>query len=125
MLVHLRRSLIMAVICLVFFGFIYAFAGTGVSQVLFKSQANGSVDGRRLDADRPVCRGRHGADSHGHESNRSVAGEVEDAHQATNPSGAVGILGIELYRRSGVERRSRETGEVIISFEPEAKRGPR
>jgi K+-transporting ATPase ATPase C chain len=43
MLVHLRRSLIFAVICLVFFGFIYAFAGTGVSQVLFRSQADGSL----------------------------------------------------------------------------------
>jgi K+-transporting ATPase ATPase C chain len=50
MLVHLRRSLIMAVLCLVFFGFIYALAGTGVSQVLFKSQANGSLtaDGSTL-----------------------------------------------------------------------------
>jgi K+-transporting ATPase ATPase C chain len=43
MLVHLRRSLIFAVMCLVFFGFIYAFAGTGVSQALFKSQADGSL----------------------------------------------------------------------------------
>jgi K+-transporting ATPase ATPase C chain len=43
MLIHLRRSLIMAVFCLIFFGFIYAFAGTGVAQVLFHSQANGSM----------------------------------------------------------------------------------
>jgi K+-transporting ATPase ATPase C chain len=43
MLVHLRRSFIFAVICMVFFGFIYAFAGTGVSQLLFKNQADGSV----------------------------------------------------------------------------------
>ncbi|MFI5036218.1 MAG: potassium-transporting ATPase subunit C [Acidimicrobiales bacterium] len=43
MLAHLRRSLIMAVICLVFFGFVYAFAATGVSQLLFRSQANGSL----------------------------------------------------------------------------------
>jgi K+-transporting ATPase ATPase C chain len=43
MLVHLRRSFIFAVICMVFFGFIYAFAGTGVAQVLFKNQANGSL----------------------------------------------------------------------------------
>jgi K+-transporting ATPase ATPase C chain len=43
MLTHLRRSLVMAVICLVFFGFIYAFAGTGVAQVLFKYQADGSM----------------------------------------------------------------------------------
>ena len=43
MLVHLRRSLIMAVFCLVFFGFVYALAGTGVAQVLFPFHANGSV----------------------------------------------------------------------------------
>lgn len=43
MIVHLRRSFTMAIICLVFFGFVYAFAGTGVAQVLFKSQANGSI----------------------------------------------------------------------------------
>jgi potassium-transporting ATPase KdpC subunit len=40
----------MAVICLVFFGFVYAFAGTGVSQLLFKHQADGSLtaDGSTL-----------------------------------------------------------------------------
>lgn len=43
MLVHLRRSLVMAVFCLVFFGFVYAFAATGVAQVLFPFHANGSV----------------------------------------------------------------------------------
>jgi K+-transporting ATPase ATPase C chain len=43
MLVHLRRSLVMAVLCLLFFGFVYAFAGTGVAQVLFKHQADGSL----------------------------------------------------------------------------------
>lgn len=50
MLVHLRRSLVMCVICLVFFGFVYAFAGTGVSQLLFKHQADGSLttDGSTL-----------------------------------------------------------------------------
>lgn len=43
MLVHLRRSLVMAVICLVFLGFVYTLAGTGVAQVLFKHQADGSI----------------------------------------------------------------------------------
>jgi len=43
MLVHLRRSLVMAVICLAFFGFVYAFVGTGVAQVLFPFHANGSI----------------------------------------------------------------------------------
>jgi K+-transporting ATPase ATPase C chain len=31
------------VFCLIFFGFVYAFAGTGVAQVLFKHEANGSI----------------------------------------------------------------------------------
>jgi potassium-transporting ATPase KdpC subunit len=42
MLVHLRRSIVLAVIALVL-TFAYAFAGTGVSQVLFKHQADGSI----------------------------------------------------------------------------------
>ena len=43
MLVHLRRSLISIVMITVFFGFVYAFVGTGVAQVLFKHQADGSI----------------------------------------------------------------------------------
>jgi K+-transporting ATPase ATPase C chain len=43
MLTHLRRSVIFALICLVFFGFVYAFAGTGVAQLFFKGQADGSI----------------------------------------------------------------------------------
>jgi K+-transporting ATPase ATPase C chain len=33
----------MAVLCLVFLGFVYVFAGVGVSQLLFKHQADGSI----------------------------------------------------------------------------------
>ncbi len=43
MLVHLRRSIVMALFCLVFFGFVYGLAGTGVAQLLFKHQADGSL----------------------------------------------------------------------------------
>lgn len=43
MLAHLRRSVIMCLICCVFFGFVYAFVGTGVAQVLFTHQADGSI----------------------------------------------------------------------------------
>jgi len=43
MLVQIRRAVTMAVLCLVFLGFVYAFAGVGVSQVLFKHQADGSI----------------------------------------------------------------------------------
>jgi potassium-transporting ATPase KdpC subunit len=42
MLAHLRRSLILGVIAIVLV-FVYALVGTGVSQVLFKHQADGSV----------------------------------------------------------------------------------
>jgi potassium-transporting ATPase KdpC subunit len=43
MLTHLRRSVVLAVISLVFFGFVYALVGTGVAQVLFKGAADGSI----------------------------------------------------------------------------------
>ena len=43
MLTHLRRSVVLALFCLVFFGLLYPLAGTGLSQVLFKHQANGSI----------------------------------------------------------------------------------
>jgi K+-transporting ATPase ATPase C chain len=43
MLTNLRRSLVMSAIALVVFGFLYALAGTGISQALFKSQADGSI----------------------------------------------------------------------------------
>jgi K+-transporting ATPase ATPase C chain len=40
---HFRRSIILALLCTVFFGFIYALAGTGVAQALFPHQADGSL----------------------------------------------------------------------------------
>jgi potassium-transporting ATPase KdpC subunit len=43
MVAHIRRALVMSVFCLIFFGFVYAFVGTGVAQVLFKHQADGSI----------------------------------------------------------------------------------
>lgn len=43
MLTQLRRSVVLAAICLVVFGFVYALAGTGVSQLLFKGAADGSI----------------------------------------------------------------------------------
>jgi K+-transporting ATPase ATPase C chain len=41
-LAHLRQSILIALVALVL-TFLYAFAGTGVSQLLFKDQANGSI----------------------------------------------------------------------------------
>jgi len=43
MLTNLRRSLVLSAIALVVFGFLYAFAGTGVAQLLFRYQADGSI----------------------------------------------------------------------------------
>jgi K+-transporting ATPase ATPase C chain len=42
MLVHLRRAVVLAVLAVIL-TFAYALAGTGVSQLLFKYQANGSI----------------------------------------------------------------------------------
>jgi potassium-transporting ATPase KdpC subunit len=42
MLVHIRRAVTLAVVVLIL-TFAYALVGTGVSQVLFKDQANGSI----------------------------------------------------------------------------------
>jgi len=43
MLTHLRRSIISILVITVFFGFVYAFVGTGVAQLFFKHQADGSI----------------------------------------------------------------------------------
>jgi potassium-transporting ATPase KdpC subunit len=43
MLTHFRRSAISIVVFTVFFGFVYAFAGTGVAQLFFRHQADGSI----------------------------------------------------------------------------------
>jgi potassium-transporting ATPase KdpC subunit len=43
MLTQIRRSVVLAVIALVLFGLIYPLVGTGLSQLLFKDKANGSI----------------------------------------------------------------------------------
>ncbi|MGD0321055.1 MAG: potassium-transporting ATPase subunit C [Acidimicrobiales bacterium] len=43
MLVHLRRSVVISIIFLVVLGLIYPLAGTGLSQLLFRHQADGSL----------------------------------------------------------------------------------
>jgi K+-transporting ATPase ATPase C chain len=43
MLLNLRRSIVAILGFTIFFGFIYAFAGTGVAQLLFHHQADGSI----------------------------------------------------------------------------------
>src|SRR6516164_9046553 len=50
MLTNLRRSIVTVVVFTVFFGFLYAFAGTGVAQAFFRGQADGSItaNGSRL-----------------------------------------------------------------------------
>jgi potassium-transporting ATPase KdpC subunit len=43
MVTNLRRSIASILVITLFFGFVYAFAGTGVAQLLFKHQADGSI----------------------------------------------------------------------------------
>jgi potassium-transporting ATPase KdpC subunit len=43
MIIHLRRSIVAILVFTVFFGFVYAFVGTGVAQLFFKNQADGSI----------------------------------------------------------------------------------
>jgi len=43
MIAHLRRSIVSIVVFTAFFGFVYALAGTGVAQLLFRHQADGSI----------------------------------------------------------------------------------
>ncbi len=43
MLDQLRRSVILALLAIVLFGFVYALLGTGLAQVFFHNQADGSV----------------------------------------------------------------------------------
>ena len=50
MLTNLRCSIVTVVVFTAFFGFLYAFAGTGVAQAFFRGQADGSIsaNGSRL-----------------------------------------------------------------------------
>jgi K+-transporting ATPase ATPase C chain len=50
MITNIRRSIVAVVAFTVFFGFLYAFAGTGVAQAFFRGQADGSLtaNGSRL-----------------------------------------------------------------------------
>ena len=43
MIGHIRRSVLLAIIFLVLFGLVYPLAGTAVSQLFFKHQADGSL----------------------------------------------------------------------------------
>lgn len=43
MLSHLRQSVILIVMSVVLFGFVYGLLGTGVAQLLFRHQADGSI----------------------------------------------------------------------------------
>ncbi len=43
MLAYLRRSIASILVFTIVFGFVYAFAGTGVAQLLFRHQADGSI----------------------------------------------------------------------------------
>lgn len=50
MLAHIRQSIVLAVVCVLVFGLAYGLLGTGVAQLFFRSQADGSItkDGSTL-----------------------------------------------------------------------------
>lgn len=50
MITNIRRSIVTVIVFTAFFGFLYAFAGTGVAQAFFRGQADGSLtaNGSRL-----------------------------------------------------------------------------
>jgi K+-transporting ATPase ATPase C chain len=50
MLTNIRRSVVAVILMTAFFGFLYAFAGTGVAQAFFRGEADGSItaNGSRL-----------------------------------------------------------------------------
>jgi potassium-transporting ATPase KdpC subunit len=50
MITNIRRSIVTVIVFTVFFGFLYALAGTGVAQAFFRGQADGSLtaNGSRL-----------------------------------------------------------------------------
>jgi potassium-transporting ATPase KdpC subunit len=50
MITNIRRSVVTVIVFTAFFGFLYAFAGTGVAQAFFRGQADGSLtaNGSRL-----------------------------------------------------------------------------
>jgi K+-transporting ATPase ATPase C chain len=43
MLAQIRRSIVLALVAVVLFGFVYALVGTGLAQLFFQGQADGSV----------------------------------------------------------------------------------
>jgi len=45
MLTNIRRAVVTVIVFTAFFGFLYAFAGTGVAQAFFRGQADGSITG--------------------------------------------------------------------------------
>ena len=68
MLTHLRRSVVLAIISLVLVRIPLRPRGTGVSQLLFKGQADGSITAERVDP--------HRTELVGHEVSRASAREL-------------------------------------------------
>ena len=120
MLTHLRRSVILAVITVIF-TFAYAFVGTGVSQLFFKGQADGSIT-----PNGSTLIGQNWADTKcpGHPLGSCVfQGRPDDlgpySSGKTNPSGTPGgrpARGQRRARRIGRRRnlgpRSAESGDL-------------
>jgi K+-transporting ATPase ATPase C chain len=107
MITNIRRSVVTVLVFTVFFGFLYAFAGTGVAQALFRSQADGSItaNGSTLigqDWSKTVCPGhlRGSCVFQGRPDNLGpysdvgkFAGDSPVGHPGDNPLVANGVAG--------------------------------
>jgi K+-transporting ATPase ATPase C chain len=133
MLDHVRRSIVLAVVALVL-TFAYAFLGTGVSQLLFKHQADGSItaNGSTLigqnwsQAPCPghrngtcVFQGRPDAVGPYAGSLKPVAGGGDNPLQANNIPGKPGILNSGESGASNLGPRSKvllENTQALVAY---------
>jgi K+-transporting ATPase ATPase C chain len=133
MLAHIRRSIVLAVVALVL-TFAYAFLGTGVSQLLFKHQADGSItaNGSTLigqnwsQAPCPghrngtcVFQGRPDAVGPYAGSLKPVAGGGDNPLQANNIPGHPGVLNNGSSGASNLGPRSKvllENTQTLVAY---------
>ena len=133
MLVHIRRSVVLAVVALVL-TFAYAYLGTGVSQLLFKHQADGSItaNGSTLigqnwsqapcPAHRPgtcVFQGRPDAVGPYAGSANPVAAGGDNPLQANNIPGKPGVLNPGESGASNLGPRSKtlkENTQALVAY---------
>jgi K+-transporting ATPase ATPase C chain len=107
MITNIRRSIVAVLVFTAFFGFLYAFAGTGVAQAFFRGQADGSLtaNGSRLigqDWSKTPCLGhlpgscvfQGRPDNLGpYSDSGKYAGDSPVGHPGDNPLVANGVAG--------------------------------